>query len=129
MKKALVLLSGLLLAACGDKAITTEDLVSTMKASGVEINDVKDLKNDEFAVKGFKDRFGFSIPEVAPKGGQAFICDQKEQCTPVYTYFDALKGLAGPYLYQSPNGKVVLQLNSKLSVETAKKLEQAISKY
>ena len=29
MKKALVLLSGLLLAACGDKAITSEDLVST----------------------------------------------------------------------------------------------------
>ena len=59
MKKALVLLSGLLLAACGDKAITSEDLVSTMKASGVEINDVKDLKNDKFMVQGFKERFAF----------------------------------------------------------------------
>ena len=96
MKKALVLLSGLLLAACGDKAITSEDLVSTMKASGVEINDVKDLKNDKFMVQGFKERFAFSIPEVAPKGGQAFICEKKEQCTPVFAYFDALKNIAGP---------------------------------
>lgn len=129
MKKALVLLSGLLLAACGDKAITSEDLVSTMKASGIEINDVKDLKNDKFMVQGYKERFAFSIPEVAPKGGQAFICEKKEQCTPVFAYFDALKNIAGPYLYQSPNGKVVLQLNASLTEETAKKLEQAISKY
>ena len=129
MKKALILLSGVLLVACGDKAITKDDLISTMKASGVEINDVKDLKNDKFMVQGFNDRFSFSIPEVAPKGGQAFICEKKDQCTPVFAYFDALKDLAGPYLYQSPNGNVVLQLNAKLKEETAKKLEQAISKY
>lgn len=46
-----------------------------------------------------------------------------------FAYFDALKNIAGPYLYQSPNGKVVLQLNAGLTEETAKKLEQAISKY
>ncbi|MGQ0287139.1 hypothetical protein ACT2CV_08045 [Pasteurellaceae bacterium 22721_9_1] len=80
-------------------------------------------------VKGFKERFAFSIPEVAPKGGQAFICGEKMHCDPVYAYFNALKDLAGPYLYQSPNGKVVIQLNSGLTPETAQKLEQAIKKY
>ncbi|BFU65364.1 hypothetical protein [Rodentibacter abscessus] len=129
MRKTLILLSGLFLTACGDKPITTEDLVSTMKASGVEINDVKDLKNDSFMMQGFKERFSFSIPEVAPKGGQAFICEKKDECTPVFAYFYALRNLAGPHLYQSPNGKVVLQLNIDLTEETAKKLEQAISKY
>ena len=129
MKKLLCLtLVTVAVSAC-NKEITTDDLVSTLRNSGVEINDVKDIKADEFAMKSFKERLAFSIPEVAPKGGQAFICEEKKYCDAIYAYFDGLKSLAGPYLYQSPNGKVVLQLNAKLTVETAKKLETAIAKY
>lgn len=40
--------------------------------------------------------------------------------------YDALKALAGPYVYQSPSGTVVAQLNSGLTPDEAKKFEQAI---
>lgn len=125
-----IVLSVITLSACGgEKEITQEELITTLKSSGVTINDIKDLKNDEFITKGFKYRFSFSIPEVAPQGGQAFICDEKKYCDPIYEYFDSLKALAGPYLYQSPTGKIVLQLNSGLELETARKLEKAIQSY
>lgn len=95
--------------------------------SDVAIGDVKDVSSEDFPVQGFKQRFEFSIPEVAPKGGQMFVCNEKKDCDPIFAYYDSLKGLAGPFLYQSPKGVVVLQLNSGLKEETAKKLEKAIS--
>jgi hypothetical protein len=49
----------------------------------------------------------FEIPSVAPKGGQFFVCDTKKNCDAIYAYYDALKALAGPYMYQSPSGTVV----------------------
>ncbi len=55
-----------------------------------------------------------------------FVCDTKKNCDAIYAYFDALKGLAGPYLYQSPGGMVVVQMNSGLMPETGTKFEEAV---
>lgn len=132
MKKLLVLTTAFFaLSACSDEKPTQESLVSAMQASGVEINDVRALERDTKSPlpNSYAVRFAFSIPEVAPKGGQAFICDEKKLCDPIYVYFDALKAFGGPYYYQSPKGLVVLQLNEKLTPETAKKLEKAIEKF
>ena len=63
------------------------------------------------------------------RGGQKehmCACDTKKNCDAIYAYYDALKALAGPYVYQSPSGTVVAQLNSGLTPDEAKKFEQAI---
>jgi hypothetical protein len=65
-------------------------------------------------------------PDHDRRGGQFFICDTKQNCDAIFAYFDALKALAGPYLYQSPSGTVVVQLNSGLSPEEAFKYEAAV---
>lgn len=54
------------------------------------------------------------------------MCDTKQNCDAIYAYFDALKAIAGPYLYQSDGGRVVLQLNSGLTPETAAKFAETI---
>ncbi|SUA58057.1 OB-fold protein [Oligella urethralis] len=105
------------------------EYITALKNSGVEIYDVKDITDEDFLFTGFKQSIKFSIPEVAPQGGQMFICEEKKLCDPIYDYYDSLKFLAGPFLYQSPKGLVILQLNSDLKEETAKKLESAIAKY
>lgn len=70
----------------------------------------------------------FEVPSVAPKGGQVFVCSTKQNCDAIYAYFDALKALAGPYLYRSPSGAVVAQLNSGLDAATADTFKAAIEK-
>ena len=60
------------------------------------------------------------------KTGQAFICDTKKNCDAIYAYFDILKGLAGPYTYQSDSGLVVIQLNSSLTPEQGAAAAEAI---
>lgn len=132
MKKLLILtLSTLCLAACGEEKPTQDAVVSALKSTGVEINNIQVLERDPQSPlpNSYAIRFAFSTPETAPKGGQVFICDEKKLCDPLYVYFDALKGFGGPYYYQSPKGLVVLQLNGKMTPETAKKLEKAIDKF
>jgi hypothetical protein len=68
----------------------------------------------------------FEIPSVAPRGGQFFLCDTKRNCDAIYAYFDAFKALGGPYLFQSPGGTVVLQLNSGLTPDEAATYEAAV---
>ncbi|MBK5145958.1 hypothetical protein I2494_20015 [Budviciaceae bacterium BWR-B9] len=120
----------LVLAGCGEKAMTAQDIVAQFKLAGVEIMDVKtpDRNPKSPIPNSYKEHISFSIPEVAPKGGQIFTCDKKEYCDAIYSYFDALKAFAGPYTYQSKNGLVVIQLNSGLTPETAEKLKAVIIK-
>jgi hypothetical protein len=54
------------------------------------------------------------------------VCDSKQNCDALYAYFDALKSLAGPYLYQSSDGRVVVQMNSGLTPDEAAKYEAAV---
>ncbi|CAM2825159.1 hypothetical protein B0183_01175 [Glaesserella parasuis] len=132
MKKLLALtLSVFALVACGDEKPTRETVVAELKSTGVEINDVRTLERDTKSPlpNSYAVRFAFSTPEIAPKGGQVFICDEKKLCDPLYVYFDALKAFGGSYYYQSPKGLVVLQLNEKMTPETAKKLEKALAKF
>jgi hypothetical protein len=63
---------------------------------------------------------------IGDRSGQAFVCATKRDCDAIYAYFDALRLLAGPYLYQSAGGTVVVQLNSELDASTAGKVEQVV---
>lgn len=119
------------LVACGGTpatALTAEQVVERLTAAGLQVADVKpnSVAADGPVPKSFTSQASFSISEVAPSGGQVFVCDTKQNCDAIFAYYDALKALAGPYLYQSPSGTVVAQLNSGLTPETAAKYEAAI---
>lgn len=119
-----------LLTACGGvpQVVTAQSVIDQWNAAGLGLSNVQASERDPDSPlpNSYSERLEFEIAEVAPSGGQVFVCDTKQNCDAIYAYFDALKALAGPYLYQSPNGRVVAQLNSGLTPETAAKFKQVI---
>ncbi len=134
MKKAIVIVSmlAMVLVACTTAAqpatVTAQDVADKFVAVDVGVSDVKpgDVPDSAPLPRSYQEHIEFVVAEVAPRGGQIFVCDTKKNCDAIYSYFDALKVLAGPYTYQSPSGLVVAQLNSGLSPETAAKFEEVI---
>jgi len=123
-----------LLAACGSgssnsDSITAQVVIDKFNEAGLDVQDIEvgERDPDSPVPNSYQENLWFSIPEVAPKGGQIFVCDTKKNCDALYAYFDALKALAGPYLYQSPSGTVVAQLNSGLTPDTAAKFEKVVN--
>jgi hypothetical protein len=90
--------------------LSGQDVINKFNRAGLDVQDVHPEVSEPGSPlpNSYKERLAFSIPEVAPEGGQVFICDKKRDCNALYAYFDALKAQAGPYLYQSPNGKIVV---------------------
>ena len=134
MKKKIVLLLvatllAISLASCSSELLTAQDVIDEFIAAGLEVNDIKIEERDPTSPlpNSFQERWSFSVSEVTPRGGQIFVCDTKENCDAIFVYFDALKALAGPYLYQSPSGLVVAQMNSGLHPETAASFAEVIS--
>jgi hypothetical protein len=126
----LLLLLGLV--ACGGApatALTAADVVSAFTAAGVPVENVQPgvRPADSPLPNSFKEYVTFTIPSLGDKGGQVFVCETKQNCDALYAYFDALKGIGGPYYYQSPSGTVVAQLNSGLAADEAAKFEQAVA--
>lgn len=122
-----IILITLLLVTCGGApAVTTAQVSTALTAAGATNIHDEQLGADVPVPKSYIAHQAFEIASVAPKGGQFFVCDTKKNCDAIYAYFDALKALAGPYIYQSPSGTVVAQLNSGLSPDEAAKFEAAI---
>lgn len=120
-----------LLAACGGAPAATvsgQSVIDALKAAGIQVENVKPgvLPADTPVPRSFKENITFTIPRLGDKGGQIFVCDTKQNCDAIFKYYDALKALAGPYLYQSPSGTVVAQLNSGLTPDEAKQFDQVI---
>lgn len=123
----LILLVILFLAACGGTAaVTPQQVAEKLTAAGATNLQDEVIPADAPVPHSFTAHQAFEIPSVAPKGGHYFICDTKRNCDAIYAYYDALKGLVGPYIYQSPSGTVVAQLNRGLTPAEAAKFEQAI---
>jgi hypothetical protein len=120
----------LLLAGCGDAgapAITGQGVLNQFRAAGLQIENIKPAGNEMKQVpQGYKENLAFTTPSLGDKGGQVFVCDVKAGCDAIYAYFDGMKALAGPYLYQSPSGMVVVQLNSGLDPAEAARYEAVI---
>ena len=101
-------LIAILLTACGSAPAPTMEQV----AQAIGAVDVQAGKVGNTVPQSYTEHAKF-VYEGKP--GQAFICDTKKNCDAIYAYFDVLKGLAGPYTYQSDSGRVVIQLNSALT--------------
>jgi hypothetical protein len=120
----------LLLASCGGApAVTAAQVAEKLTAAGATNIHDDPIGADVPVPKSFTAHQAFEIPSVAPRGGQFFVCDTKQNCDAIYAYYDALKALAGPYTYQSPSGTVVAQLNSGLTPDEAAKFEAAIKSF
>ncbi len=123
---ALVVLVVALAACGGSPAVSVQQVAGALTAVGASNVHDEAIEASVPVPKSFTAHQAFEITSVAPKGGQFFVCDTKKNCDAIYAYFDALKALAGPYLYQSPSGTVVVQLNSGLKPDEAAKFEQAV---
>lgn len=131
MHKYIVILACLALVACGGTSAppSAQSVLDAFKAAGLVVNNPQAPARDATSPlpNTYKERMTFEVPGAhAGKGGQVFTCDTKKNCDALYAYFDALKGLAGPYLYQSPSGLVVAQMNSGLTPDVAAKYEAVI---
>lgn len=122
----------LLLAGCGGSGAATapasaQSVIDQFKAAGLAAENVKPADNAGKPVpQSYKENLTFTIPSLGDKGGQVFRCDTKQNCDAIFAYYDALKALAGPYLYRSAGGTVVVQLNSGLTPDQAAKYEQVV---
>lgn len=117
------------LAGCNQSdPITSETLLAALQNGGVKYSDVQrpERKPSGPLPNSYKEHVVLALPSVAPKGGQFFICDKPEYCDALFSYFDALKGLAGPYLYRSKDGLVVAQLNSGLEPKAAEQVQAVV---
>lgn len=119
----------LVLGACGKEPPTESVVLNALKVAGVEYGNVRHPARDPDSPlpNSYKEHFSVTLPSIAPKGGQFFICEKKEYCDAIYSYFNLLQGLAGPYLYQSKDGLVIAQMNSGLAVADAEKIRGVIN--
>jgi hypothetical protein len=122
----------LLLVACGGPGAvppTAQGVVDRIAAAGIAVEQVKPgiRPADSPLPNSYSDWLEFTITDIAPSGGQVFVCRTKPNCDALYAHFDMFRGLVGPYLYQSPNGLVVAQLNSGLPADSAATAEAVIA--
>lgn len=108
--------------------ITVQEVVDLFSEAGFELTDIHTPEHEPGSPlpRSYDEWLRFTLPEVAPNGGQVFVCRSKPNCDALYAYFDMLKGLAGPYTYQSAGGTVVIQMNSGLTPDTAAKFQEIV---
>ena len=125
----LVALAVLVLVACGGETapgvLTADSVVAQFKAAGLPIESVKPgIRPAKSTLpNSYKE---YDVLTTNGKDAGLFVCDTKANCDALYAYFDALKALAGPYLYQSKDGLVVLQMNSGLAPDHAAKFGEVV---
>lgn len=133
-KKSVLILSLIVVALTGcsnSEPMTGDKVVASLKAANISVSDVHKPVRDPSSPmpNSYSDRVSFALPSVAPKGGQVFVCDKKEYCDAIFTYFDALKAMAGPYLLRSKDGLVVAQLNSGLQPSDVEPVRKVIESF
>jgi len=131
----LLLLCGILLAACGaPPAPTAQGVVALFIAAGLE---AANPHRPPFADQGlfphtFNDGLTFELPSLGrnivdqARNGSVLVCETKQNCDVIYDYLHTYSGLIGPYYYQSHQGTVVVFLDNKLPKATAARYEQVV---
>ncbi|TDK65996.1 hypothetical protein [Sapientia aquatica] len=120
------------LAACNKPTVPVMDnVIAKLTQTDVSVTNIQTPpRNGKGPMPStFKEQITFSVTETAPKGGQVFTCAERAHCDALFAYFNSLKGIAGPYLYQSKSGLLVAQFNSGLAPATADKLHNAITEF
>ena len=131
----LLLLCGMLIAACGAPPVpTARSVLDLFIAAGLEAaNPHRPLFADQgLFPRTFSDGLTFELPSLGrnfadrARNGSVLVCDSKKNCDTIYDYLDTYSGLVGPYYYQSRQGTVVVFLDNKLPKAIAARYEQIV---
>jgi hypothetical protein len=129
MRRAVILvLVALVLLACGSVAVPTAPQVAqTLSAAGaVNFHDYGLYVGGIIEFR-YQVRQVFGIAQAGGEEGEFFICETKENCDQIFTYYASMQESFGAVdVYQSPSGTVVVQLPGRLLPEQAAKFEQAV---
>lgn len=135
MRRFITITLAFLLAACGAApAVTAQQVIDRYKAAGLEVENPHPpifAEGSPFP-RSFSDGISFDLPSLGKDAegksptGAVLVCDTKKNCDAIYAYLDALKGLLGPYYYQSNSGTVVASLDSAMAPDVAAKYEAVI---
>lgn len=90
--------------------------------AGIQLRDIDyapKIQDGSPIPRSFRINAAWNDALLGEHGGQVFICDSPDLCVAISSYFQMFVGLAGPYIYTSPSGLVVLQLNSGFTPDQA----------
>jgi hypothetical protein len=127
------LVVALLLTGCGGAktaARTPEGIVAAYKAAGLEAESPTTMGPGDYGpapyvAKGVR----FLIPSMcADCGGRAFV-GTKEEITQLRSYYEEMgkaSALLFSWVFVTPDGKAMVQINGELPEDQAKKYEEAL---
>ena len=125
------LVVALLLTACGGAtARTPEGIVAAFKAAGLEAENSTAMGPGDYGLGPYVAKgVHFFIPSLGPdNGGRAFVGTQEEIAS-LQHYYESL-GKASAVLFcwvfVTPDGKAMVQINGDLPEDQAKKYEEAL---
>lgn len=107
-------------------------VLGAFEAAGIEMQEIEQnptIEGDSPLPRSFRHRATWKDAILGDSGGQVFICDSPDLCAAISSYFQVLAGLAGPYIYTSPNGLVVAQVNSGFMPDQAIRYRNALERF
>ncbi len=130
MKKllSLLLIAAFLLASCA-KAPTSDDVIKSFKAAGLEAENVRRMTKDDYGMAPYVcTGTRFFIPSLGEdNGGRLYICDNnKDRDSLASFYTEAGKASAMLFSWVFVKGSVVVQINGDLPEDKAHQYEAAI---
>lgn len=118
----------LITVSCGAKPVTSEQVIASFKAKGLEAESVRPMdKKDYGAAPYVCAGTRFFTPSLGEKGGRLFICDNTADRDALADFYIKLgKGSAMLFSWVFVKGNVLVQINGDLPEATAKQYEAAI---
>jgi hypothetical protein len=110
--------------------VAAQDVLLRFEQAGLGVGNVQTptrMPNDPLP-DTYREWLQFEIEEIAPNGGQVFVCDTRQACDAVYDYFAAFPVLSGHY-YRSRDGRIVMQLSGTLAPASATRFEAILNEF
>lgn len=108
-----------------------DDVISAFSRAGLQVENVsRNMLMGRGAPSGFRDRYIFEIPRIAPLGGQFMIFDTPEAMSEWLAYVETLRANAQTrrdVIYVYPYANVLLQVNANLLLEEANAFRAALA--
>lgn len=109
---------------------TAQEVFNSFSQAGLQVNSVtRDMLTGRDAPGGFRDRYVFEIPRVAPLGGQVLIFDTPAAMGEWVAYVESLRAdraTRRDVIYVYPYANVMLQLNANLLPAEANAFREAL---
>lgn len=113
-------------------APTVDTVLSAFESAGIQVRDVDrapHIEAESPLPRSFRQHAAWNDALLGDSGGQLFICDSPDLCAALSAYFQMFVGMAGPYIYTSPSGLVVVQLNSGFTPDQAARYRTVLDRF